>query len=421
VISVDEALEKVLEHIDILEAEESPILGCLGQVLAEDIISTINIPPLNNSAMDGYAVRSADTRGASRQSPRVLHVIGTVTAGTISQSEVKPGTAIRIMTGAPVPKGADSVVMFEDTDESARHGVPEEIGILTEVKPGAEIRQAGEDITAGSLVLRKGTVIRPAEVGVLASLGRSKVMVIRRPVVTILATGDEIVDVTQPLPQGKIYNSNSYSVAALVRRYGGTPRILGIASDSEDSLLAMLRRGLDADMVITSGGVSVGDYDVVKEVLAKQGEIVFWRVRAKPGKPLTFGVIKGRSKGGGVRNIPLFGLAGNPVSAMINFELFVRPAILKMMGKKNLVKPTVEAMLDGAIENTDGRRIFARAVVEKRGGKYLARLTGPQGSGILTSMALANGLVVVPEDKPGVKPGDLVKVMMLDWSEEIDI
>jgi len=174
-------------------------------------------------------------------------------------------------------------------------------------------------------------------------------------------------------------------------------------------------------MVITSGGVSVGDYDVVKEVLAKQGEIVFWRVREKPGKPLTFGVIKVPNKAGGVRNIPLFGLAGNPVSAMINFELFVRPAILKMMGKKNLVKPTVEAVIESAIENTDGRRIFARAIVEKRGGKYFARLTGPQGSGILTSMALANGLVVVPEDKPGVKPGDLVKVMMLDWGEEIDI
>jgi len=415
VISVDEALEKVLEHIDILEAEESSIPGCLGQVLAEDISSPFNIPPLDNSAMDGYAVRSADTHGASRQSPRFLHVIGTVTAGAIPQSEVKPGTAVRIMTGAPIPKGADSVVRFEDTDESARQGTPREIGILVEVEPGVEVRRAGEDISAGSLVLKKGTVLRPSEVGVLASLGRSKVMVIRRPVVAILATGDEIVDVTQPLPQGKIYNSNSYSVAAQVLRYGGIPKLLGIASDSENSLRARLSLGRDADMVITSGGVSVGDYDVVKEVLAKQGEIVFWRVREKPGKPLTFGVIKG------ARNIPLFGLAGNPVSAMINFELFVRPAILKMMGKKNLVKPTVEAVIEGAIKNTDNRRIFARAIVEKRGGRYFARLTGPQGSGILTSMALANGLVVVPEDKPVVKPGELVKVMMLDWGEEIDI
>jgi len=419
-ISVDQALEKVLAHIDVLEAEESPILGCLGQVLAEDVFSSINIPPLDNSAMDGYAVRSADTRGASRQSPRFLRVIGTATAGFICLSEVEPDTAIRIMTGAPIPKGADCVVRFEDTDEAERHGASGEIGILREAKLGANIRLAGEDITAGSLVLSKGTVIRPAEVGVLASLGCSKVMVIRRPVVAILATGDEVVDIVQPLPEGKIYNSNSYSVAALVLRYGGIPRILGIASDSEDSLVARLHLGLDADMVITSGGVSLGDYDVVRDVLAKQGEIVFWQVREKPGRPLAFGVIKAPGKAGGVRNIPLFGLAGNPVGAMVNFELFARPAIIKMMGKRNLAKPTVEAVIEDSIKNTDGRRVFARAIVEKRGGQYFARLTGPQGSGILTSMALANGLVVVPEDKPGVKAGDLVKVMMLDWSEEVE-
>ena len=195
-------------------------------------------------------------------------------------------------------------------------------------------------------------------------------------------------------------------------RYGGVPRILGVASDTEDSVLNKIRLGLEADMLLTSGGVSLGDYDVVRDVLDKEGEIIFWRVREKPGKPLVFGVIKA----GGARSIPLFGLAGNPVSAMINFELFARPAILRMMGKKSLAKPMVEAVIEESIENTDGRRIFARAIVEKRGDRYFARLTGPQGSGILTSMARANGLVVVPEDKPGVKPGDLVGVMMLDWS-----
>jgi len=419
VISVEEALERVLERIAVLEAEESDALGCLGQVLAEDISSPIDIPPLDNSAMDGYAVRSADTRGASQKSPRFLRVVETVTAGATPKGEVKAGEAIRIMTGAPIPKGADAVVKFEDTDELERGGTPQEIGILVEVEPGLEVRRAGEDIGAGSLVLRKGTVIRPAEVGVLTSLGRSRVMVIRRPVVAILATGDEIVDVTQPLPQGKIYNSNSYSLAALVLRYGGIPMLLGIALDNEDSLLAKLRLRQEADMVMTSGGVSLGDYDVVREVLAKEGEVVFWQVREKPGKPLAFGVLRGAGKGG--RNIPLFGLAGNPVSAMINFELFARPAILKMMGKKNLAKPTVEAIVEDAIDNSDGRRVFTRAIVEKRGGQYFARLTGPQGSGILTSMALANGLVIVPEDKPGVKRGDRVKVMMLDWGEEIDI
>jgi molybdopterin molybdotransferase len=418
-ISVDQALEKVLERIDILEVEERSILDCLGQVLAEDVFSDINIPPLDNSAMDGYAVRSADTRGASPQSPRILRVIDTVIAGAISQSEVKPGTAIRIMTGAPVPKGADGVVRFEDTDESERQGIPAEIGILIEIEPGLEVRRAGENIAIGTLVLGKETVLRAADVGVLASLGRDKVKVTRRPLVAILATGDEIVDITQPLPPGKIYNSNSYSLAVLAQRYGAIPKILGIALDNEDSLVAKLRLGLDADMVITSGGVSLGDYDVVRKVLAKRGEIIFWQVREKPGKPLVFGLLNGRSKTGEAKNIPFFGLAGNPVSAMINFELFVRPAILRMMGKKNLTKPTVQAVVEDTVENTDGRRVFTRTIVEKRDDRYFARLTGPQGSGILTSMARANGLLIVPEDKPGVKVGDVVEVMMLDWSEEV--
>jgi molybdopterin molybdotransferase len=417
VISVEQALDKVLERVVVLEAEEKPILESLGQVLAEDVFSTIDIPPLDNSAMDGYAVRSADTIGASHKSPRTLRVIETVAAGAVARSKVSPGTAVRIMTGAPVPDGADSVVRFEDTDESERQGVPTEVGILIEVALGAEIRQAGEDIAAGSLVLSEGTVLRASEIGVLASLGCTKVKVIRRPVVAILATGDEIVDIAQPLSGGKIYNSNSYSLAALAQHYGAVPRMLGIALDNEDSLVGKLSRGLKADVVLTSGGVSMGDYDVVREVLGKEGEIVFWRVREKPGKPVVFGMIKGQD---GVKSIPFFGLAGNPVSAMVNFELFVRPAILKMMGRKNLTKPMVSAVVEDAIENSDGRRVFTRVVVEKRGGRYFARLTGPQGSGILTSMALANGLAIVPEDKPGVKPGDEVKVMMLDWSEDVE-
>ena len=423
-ISVEQALEKILAYVDILEEEERPILDCLGQVLAEDISSSIDVPPLDNAAMDGYAVQSRDTRNASRESPRFLSVIGMVAAGSISEREVEPGTAIRIMTGAPIPKGADSVVRFEDTDELWRRGssisqqLPTEIGILCEAEAGLNIRRAGEDITRGSIVLSKGVVIRPSEVGVLASLGHSKVMVIRRPVVAILATGDELVALNQPLPLGKIYNSNTYSVAALVLRYGGIPKILGIALDSEDSLVAGLRQGLDADMLITTGGVSAGDYDVVKDILAKEGEITFWTVRMKPGKPLAFGTIRGGSKAGIVRNIPHLGLPGNPVSSMVTFELFVRPAILKMMGKKNLAKPTIEAVLEDSVVNSDGRRILARAVVKERDGRYFARLTGPQGSGILTSMSLANGLVIIPEDKARVEAGDVVQVMMLDWSEE---
>ncbi len=409
-ISVEQALEKVLSYVGVLGVEERPILDCLGQVLAEDIYSPISVPPLDNTAMDGYAVRSRDTQGASLQSPRFLRVIDTVAAGSISKHEVKPGTAIRIMTGAPIPKGADSVVRFEDTDEPQRKMSFTEIGILSEVKVGSDIRRAGEDIAQGSIVLRQGTLIRPSEIGVLASLGRSMVKVIRRPVVAILATGDELVDINQPLPPGKIYNSNTYSVAALVVRYGGVPQILGVALDSEDSLVAKLHMALDSDILITTGGVSMGDYDVVKDILANEGEIVFWQVRMKPGKPLAFGTIKG---------IPHLGLPGNPVSSMVTFELFARPAILKMMGKKNLAKPTIEAIIENPVVNSDERRIFARAVVEKRSGQYFARLTGPQGSGILTSMTIANGLVVVSEDKARVAAGDMVQVMMLDWNEEI--
>ncbi len=418
-ISVEEALEKILRHFDVLPEEEKPILDCAGQVLAEDVYSDINIPPLDNSAMDGYAVRSADTRGASRQSPRSLRVIDTVMAGAISKRKVAPGTAIRIMTGAPVPGGADSVVAFEETDEAQHPGPAAEIGIMIEIKTGANIRSAGEDVTTGAKTLSRGIVIRPPQVGVLASLGRRTVKVRRRPVVAVLATGDELVDISQPLPPGKIYNSNTYSVASLVQRYGGIPQILGIARDSERSLRDKLHQGREADMLVSTGGVSMGDYDMVKDILAQEGEMVFWQVRMKPGKPLAFGMIKGLNQAGVVKNMPLFGLAGNPVSAMVGFELFVRPAMLKMMGKPNLAKPTVTAILENTITNRDGRRVFVRVIVAKRDGQYFARLTGPQGSGILTSMALANGLAVVPEDKARVEKGDEVQVLMLDWDEEI--
>jgi molybdopterin molybdotransferase len=423
-ISVEQALETILASIDVLEVEEQPILDSLGQVMAEDVFSAINIPPLDNSAMDGYAIRAEDSRGASLRTPRVLRVIDTVMAGSISSYEVEPGTAVRIMTGAPVPKGADAVVRFEDTDEAERQTSderprPREIGIRREVVVGADIRKAGEDVSKGSLVLKGGTLIRPSEIGVLASLGCSVVEVIRRPVVAILATGDELVNMGEPLPPGKIYNSNTYSLAALVLRYGGIPRVLGIASDREEMLVKGLRRGLDADLLITSGGVSLGDYDMVKDVLAREGEINFWTVRVKPGKPLAFGAVRGTDRTGTVRNIPLLGLPGNPVSVMVTFELFARPAMLKMMGRRDLAKPVIEAVLEDSIENSDGRRVFARAIVEERDGQYFARTTGPQGSGILTSMSLGNGLAIVPEDEAGAGPGDRVQVMMLDWSQEL--
>ncbi len=414
-ISVEEALDKILGNVAVLDEEEVPILDSLGQVLAEDISSSIRVPPLDNAAMDGYAIRAEDSLGASKRAPRFLRVIDSVAAGAISGFRVEPGTAIRIMTGAPVPEGADSVVRFEDTDETLRPTPSSEIGVMEEVEPGLNIRRAGEDIAKGGVVLKRGAVIRPSEVGVLASLGQSTVRVIRRPVVAILATGDELVDVGGVLPAGKIYNSNSYSVAALVKYCGGIPRILGIARDSEDSLVRSLRKGLTADMLLTSGGVSVGDYDVVKDVLAKQGEIGFWTVRMKPGKPLAFGMIKGSNGAGVMRSIPHLGLPGNPVSSMITFELFARPAILKMMGRHDLTQTPIKAVLEDSVVNEDGRRIFARVAVERRGEQYFAKLTGPQGSGILTSMALANALAIIPEDRERVAAGETVSVIMLDW------
>jgi molybdopterin molybdotransferase len=419
-ISVEEALEKVLSYVEVLEPERKPILDCLGQVLAEDVYSTIDIPPLDNSAMDGYALRAEDTRGASKSSPRYLVVVGEIAAGSVPTKEVKPGTAIRIMTGAPLPAGADTVVRFEDTDEVSRkssRGDLSHIGILCQAEKGLNVRCRGEDIARGELILKKGKVLRPQEIGVLASLGHSTALVIRRPIVAILATGDELIDVDQQLAPGKIYDSNTYTIAAEVSRYGGIPKILGIGRDSVQSLTEKIDECLDADMLVTSGGVSKGDYDIVKDVLAEHREIGFWTVCMKPGKPIAFGVIK-KVAGKKKRKVPHLGLPGNPVSSMITFEQFARPAILKMMGKKMLAKPSIRAIIEDDVVNTDGRRLFARVIVTKRGGRYHASLTGPQGSGILTSLAKADGLAIIPENSQGVKAGDMVEVQMLDWGEE---
>jgi len=417
-ISVEDALERILSYVSALEPEEKPILDALGQVLAEDVTSEIDIPPLDNTAMDGYAVRAADTAGATPESPVLLQVVGELAAGYLYEGEVAPGTAVRIMTGAPLPPGADAVVPFEDTHESGVHAfgrfskAVDSVLVCKAVRPGANVRRAGEDVGRGALAIGRGTILRPAQIGVLASLGRATVRVIRRPVVAVLSTGDELVEVGQPLRPGAIYDSNTYSVAAMVLQNGGIPRMLGIARDTVEDLTAKIRRGLDADMLITSAGVSRGDYDVVKDVLAREGEVDFWTVRMKPGKPLAFGTFAS-----GERRVPHIGLPGNPVSSMVTFELFGRPALLKMMGKSRWQRPTIRAISENRITNTDGRRVFARAVVSQRDGRYYASLTGPQGSGVLTSMSLANALAVVPEDVPAVEPGDEISVIMLDWTQ----
>ncbi|MCI0800413.1 MAG: molybdopterin molybdotransferase MoeA [Chloroflexi bacterium] len=420
-LSVEEAYQRIMASFQALEAEEKPLLESMGQVLAEDITSPLALPPLANSAMDGYALRHSDIAGASQEKPSNLDVIGIVAAGQMPDKTVAPGTAIRIMTGAPMPDGADTVVPFEETDEvqRKREGKPlDQVAIFADMPVGCNVRPAGEDISQGALVLEKGTVVRAAEVGVIASLGMNKVKVIRRPVVAVLATGDELEDTGAPLSAGKIYDSNSFSVAASVVASGGVPRILGIARDNLEDLNAKLEATAGADLVVTSAGVSKGDYDIVKDVLNERGEMNFWSVRMRPAKPLAFGHLNGP---GGGKNIPLLGLPGNPVSAMVAFEMFARPAIRTMLGRAKIPRPMVEGVLTGPIRNEDGRRVYARVEVELKDGIYQATPTGPQGSNILTSMSRANGLAICPEDLPGKNAGDKVQIIMLDWNEEVQV
>ena len=420
-LSVEEARSRILEMFQPLESERKPILEALGQVLAEDVSSPMSIPPLANSAMDGYAVQSSDITGATPDTPMSLRVIGQAAAGQLPQNEVVPGTAVRIMTGGPIPPGADTVVPFEDTDEydlkSSGMGLSDiaEIKVNIGASEGSNVRPAGQDISKGQTVLKKGMLLRPSEIGVLASVGRDMVEVVRRPVVAVIATGDELLEPGGPIAPGKIYDSNSYSVAAAVLRYGGVPRFLGIARDNLESMNAKLEEGLDADLLLTSAGVSRGDYDIVKDLLASRGKVAFWSVRMRPAKPLAFGVFP---RPGG-RQVPHVGLPGNPVSALVAFEELVRPAILRMLGRTDLEKPTIRAELEEDVVNTDGRRVFARVVVTRRNGRYYACLTGDQGSGVLTSMALANGLAICPEDVPRMKAGEVVDVQMLDWPEGV--
>jgi len=409
-LSVEDALAQVLTAFRPLEPERVPILETLGRVLAEDVTSNMDIPPHANSAMDGYALIAADAAEAGPEMPVRLRVIENLAAGYVAQRSVAPGTAIRIMTGAPVPPGADSVIRFERTHQEGKW-----VELYYASPVGNNIRYAGEDVRKGALILKKGTRIRPQEIGMLAALGQQVVSVIRRPRVAILATGDELVDVDEPLGPGKIRNTNSYSNAAQVIKYGGEPMMLGIARDKVDDLTAKIQQGLaqGADLLLTSGGVSVGDFDVVKKVLSAEGQITFWRVRMKPGKPLAFGHISAEVDGER-RTVPVLGMPGNPVSVMVSFEVFARPAILTMLGVTDLTKPTVEAVLTDPIRSKDERRHFARVRLTREGNKYYASLTGAQGSGILNSMVKANGLAVIPEDWTEAPAGSRVRAMFFD-------
>lgn len=410
-LTVADALTLVLEGIDVLPAEEVPLTNALGRVLARPLVAEDSLPPFANSSMDGYAVRAADVTGAGEDEPVTLRVVGEVAAGQVPEVTVDAGTSTRIMTGAPLPPGADAVIPVEDTSEPWRdpsRRLPEEIAVYREVQAGDYVRYPGEDIEAGTEVLPAGHVTRAQEIGVLASLGMATVTVIRRPRVGILPTGDELISVTEPLQPGKIRNSNGYAQTAQVQELGAVAVPLGIARDTEEDVRAKLNAGLEAgvDLFVSSAGVSVGAYDVVKAVLEAEGNVGFWRVRMRPGKPLAYG------KYGGV---PYLGLPGNPVSAMVSFERFARPAILKMAGHQRLQRPQIEVeMLDDI--TSDGRETYARAKVEKRSdGAYVASLTGRQGSHIMTSLVKANALVVVPEGVEHVRAGEMLKALMIDW------
>jgi molybdopterin molybdotransferase len=400
-ITVEEALEKILSHIQPLGSEKVSILEALGRVIAEDIYADRDIPPLDNSGMDGYAVRSEDIRNADQNHPVRLEVIEDLPAGFISTKTVGKKQAIRIMTGAPIPRGADTIVPVEETKKEDGF-----VSIFKTFASGERIRKAGEDVKKGERVIFIGDLIRPAEVGMLASVGRSFVSVYQRPLVAILCTGEELVDVDGDLAEGKIVSSNSYTLAAQVKDCGAISVQLGIAKDRKEEIKEKLLQGLRTDVLISSAGVSVGDYDFVREVLNDLGmEMVFWKVAMKPGMPLAFGTIEGK---------PVFGLPGNPVSSMVSFEQFVRPSLLKMMGHRQIFRPIIEAILKEEIHKEPGRRHFVRASVSFERDHYVVTITGAQGSGILRSMVKANGLVVIPEDREIVRAGEKVRVQLLD-------
>ena len=417
-ISVEEARARILTHFAPLPAEDTPLLEALGQVLAADARGGFDIPPLDNTGMDGYAVRSEDAAGASPDSPVHLRVIGYLPAGRVFEGTVGPGEAVRIMTGAPIPAGADTIVPFEETDED-EHAVRWDLAPRADVRievaprPGANIRRAGEDVRQGELVVPRGTVIGPPQVGLLASLGQATALVHRRPHVAILSTGDELLRPGEPLSPGKIYDANAFTLAAMVRAAGGIPRVLEVARDTVEALTARIHEGLaGADLLVTSAGVSRGDFDVVKTVLADEGQVDFWTVNMRPGKPLAFGTFT-TAEG---RVVPHLGLPGNPVSAAVTFELFGRPALFTMLGKPQLwPRPIVRAIAEERIVSPDGRRLFARAIVRiPESGPPTVRLTGSQSSGVLSSVAIANGYAVVPEGVPAIEQGSPVDVMMVD-------
>ncbi|MEO5956091.1 MAG: gephyrin-like molybdotransferase Glp [Nitrospiraceae bacterium] len=398
---LQEAQRIVLASTSTLGLEKISILDALGRVLGEDIVAERDNPPWNNSAMDGFAVRWEDIKQEHAiEKPVSLTVIEDVPAGKMPTQSVGPGQAIRIMTGAPIPKGADTILKVEDTEHT-----PNSVRVFKPEPQGANIRPQGEDVKKGECIIAKGTQIRPGEAGMLAILAKSFVFVYQRPRVAILSTGDELADLDERFSEEKIINSNSYGIAAAVREAGGIPFLLGIARDTPAALKEKISHGLTADILVLSGGVSMGDYDFTKTVFHELGaEMNFWKLAIRPGQPLAFGKIQGKLA---------FGLPGNPVSSMVTFEQLVRPAMLKMSGHLTYGRPVLQAIFQENFSKRTDRRHFLRGVLTQEEGVFKVRTTGAQGSGILTSMVKANCLIDIPVEVERVSPGDLVSVQLL--------
>ena len=413
-LSVEDAREKILSKFEILNPTQINILDSVGSIVSEDIISEINVPPLDNSAMDGYAVIKDDLINADDENIIYLDVIEEIPAGSIPKLSLSTGQASRIMTGAPIPSGSDAVVPFEDTNELENND-KSKIGIKISVKNLENIRKKSEDIKKGSIIIKKGSLITSATIGVMASIGLEKVSVIRKPIIGILSTGNELLEPGEKNQDGKIYNSNTYTLSSLVKEFGATPLIQKHALDKVEDLEKKLKKLRDVDLIVTSAGVSKGDYDIVKDVLDKNGDINLWSVNMRPAKPLAFGIITIDGK-----KIPLLGVPGNPVSAMIAFEKFGRYAIDKMKGKPLKNRPIIKANLESDIINHDGRRLYSRVkVIVDSSSKVIAIPIKNQSSGVLTSMHEANGLAICPSDIDILKKGEKIDVEMFNWNENI--
>jgi molybdopterin molybdotransferase len=399
-ISIEEATTRVLAEAHPLSVESRPLADVLGMVLGEEIVASDSVPPFDNAGMDGFAVRAGDTVDATSDSPVRLAIGETIPAGHVATVALGAEEAARIMTGAPIPEGADAVIQLEATEEA--HG---QVVIYEAVKPGKHIRRAGGDVVAGDRVLGSGTVLGPAEIGLIASLGRPAVQVHRRPRVAIVSTGSELVDVDQVPGPGQIRNSNGYALQAQCRQLGIEPTMLGIAPDEHEATRLLMEQGLKHDVLLTSGGVSVGRFDFVKDVQDELGvERRLWGVAMKPGKPLAFGV---RDK------TLVFGLPGNPVSVMVSFEMFVRPALLRLMGYRKTTRPLYRAIISEDAVNQDGRVFLLRVRAWREDGVWHVSSTGSQGSGIMRTWVGANGLAFVPGGSRGVRAGEEVEFLLL--------